>query len=119
MEKTEKNNNLGCLIIIIVWVIVSIVLAIKGESAENFAYYGRGIIAFAGIAIGYMLIKFFRYGEENNKISCIGSLVIGALVSFMTNKAIENFGLTYSIGIIAFVIIVVIMGIVFYNITKE
>lgn len=126
-KKEEEKSNNGCLIVgIVVFVIVSTVVALK--DSESVANTGNCILAILGLVIAYFVGKYIY--NSINKISnnskkktsgfgCIAAIIVGICILMGVSAFAIDFDNSYVVGIIVLVIVAIAFGIYFISQTKD
>ncbi len=133
-ENEKKGGNIGCLIVVILFVIGSLVVTFMTTSKEEFAEMGYFIMAIAGLVAAYFILK--KVGilgssdassrpeneDSENKsflkgcLIVLGLLLFFGIVAFLFSSSME---VNYIVGIIAVVAFALLLGILFYRNMKD
>lgn len=131
----EKNNNTGCIVGIVLLVIGGLVYFFCTTSGEEIAEFGMLIMAGAGLAAAYFILKYLgiikkndsssattyegkKDDAESNKFPVKGCLILVGIIAFfaaMVAIFTSSMELNYVIGIAAIVIVAVVIGLFMYN----
>ncbi len=110
--KKDNKNDIGCIVLIIIFLISNLIYFFANTDSNEFAEMGSSIV-FIAIAAGlwYLISRLNTEGKKGWILPII--LVIGGLLLF--GFLSQNFSLLYGLGIIAVVIITIIIGVLIYN----
>ena len=130
----NKGSNIGCLIVVILFVIGSLVVTFMKTSKEEFTEIGYFIMAIVGLVAAYFILKKVgvlgnsdassqpETGDSENKsflkgcLIVLGILLFFGVVAFLFSSSME---LNYIVGIIAVVAFALLLGILFYRNMKD
>lgn len=121
MEEEKTGTNWGCLILVIIGIIGSLIYFFT-ESPESIYSTGAGIIGLI-VAVGiYFLFRHINStnnGDKKSKVGCILSIIaiVGGAVLF--RWLVQNGSLTYGVGAAFVVVLTIAIGIWAYTSFKD
>lgn len=72
----KKDNNIGCLIIFIIYIIGNIIYALNSYSDDEFAEIGQGIMGIVALVITILIFKYFFKNNDNNDTTTTRKMII-------------------------------------------
>lgn len=130
----NKNNNLGCFIIVALYIIGNVIYFFNSHSKEDLAETGQEIMFIASIAIAVLIFRKFRNKNENNKeilnnndknenIGCLKMFLIAlcfiSVVTLIFLAIGNNFQFNVGIGILVAIIFAIIVAALLWNSIKD
>ncbi len=132
----KKGGNIGCLIVVIIFVIGSIAYGINSHSYDEFAEIGAGIMVIAGLVAAYFILKYFGVLKEGGSsssdestykgekkgagvkgcLAVLGVLLFFGLMAYLFSASTE---VNHAVGIIVLVVVAVGLGILFYSMKDD
>lgn len=129
MSEEKKSNNVGCLVIFILYMIGNLIYIIKKTSAEDFASTGYLVLACIGLVILYILFKVFTHKADNtesdphdtkvtnssDKKGCLKwSIIIFVLFILLELyfSAIDNFEMNKVVGLVVEIIFIIVLTVI-------
>ncbi len=124
----KKGSNIGCLIVVILFVIGSIAYGIYSTPYEEFSEFGACIMGVVGLVVAFFILKHFGViktskdeddsgGEKNGCSFKTILIVLGILLFFgiMANLFSASTEINHTVGIVVLVALAVGIGILFYS----
>lgn len=130
----KKGSNIGCLIVVVLFVIGSLALTFMKTSKEEFADMGYLIMSIAGLVVAYFILKRLGIlgnsntssepdsGDGDNKSFLKGCLIVLGILLFFGIVAClfsSSMELNYIVGVVVVVAFAIFLGVLFYRHMKD